>query len=502
MKSVDAPLWTDAIKSELASITENEVFELVPRSAAKHILGTRWVFVKKPRPGQDPLYKGRLVVRGFQQRPGIDYYDVFAPVVTYKSIRLIIAIAAQYGMFLHSMDVKTAFLHGTLEEDIFIEIPEGLPGDRSQHVVKLKRSLYGLKQAPRAWNNRLNTFLCSKLGFYCCDCDPGVYWLNGDPGFCILTTYVDDLLIAATSMALLQKVKDSLSAEFSMKDLGQCSSILSIDITQSSKGIAINQLTAIQNLLVKFGMESSNASDVPISASTRLGEVEPHMGKADPSEYRSLVGSLQYLALVSRPDIALATSSLASFNQEPLAKHMTAAKKVLKYLKGTAELSIHYLKGEQLTLTGYTDASFGLYSKESMTLGYVFVVNGGAITWKSTKKPLSSPPQSTVEAESTALTSGVREMIWLLDLLCELRLSVPQPTVFSDSEGTLSNMRTGAVTEANKHFKSTLKLPHYAFKSGVCRLEYISTCEQPADFLTKQLPVKSFVAHREAIGMK
>eukprot|EP01018_Ginkgo_biloba_P031340 Gb_07919 [translate_table: standard] len=261
-------------------------------------------------------YKARLVAKGFSQVAGIDYSETFAPVAKMTSIRLTLAIAATHGWVMHQMDVKSAFLHGDLEEEIYMEQPSRFVQDSS--LVCRLRSIYGLKQTPRAWYAKMDSFLLAS-GFTRCHSDPNVYFLQQDDSLLILVLYVDDLCITMSSPSIITMVKDALQDRFSMKYLGLLHYFLGIEISQSDSRITLAQPKYALDLLAQFHMTDCKPSLTPFLSRVKL-EADCSTPLVDATLYRQLVGSLIYLTH-SRPDISFAVGMVSRFMQEPHELH-------------------------------------------------------------------------------------------------------------------------------------------------------------------------------------
>ena len=221
MLSIDSTSWKKAVNSEIESILSNHTWELVDLPPGNKPLGSKWIFKRKMKDdGTIDKYKARLVVKGFRQKEGLDYFDTYSPVTRITSIRMLIALAAVYGLEIHQMDVKTAFLNGELEEEIYIEQPEGfvVPG-KEKKVCKLIKSLYGLKQAPKQWHAKFDQTMLSN-GFKINECDKCVYIKDTPNQEVILCLYVDDMLIMSKDIANIKATKRMLASKFDMKDLG------------------------------------------------------------------------------------------------------------------------------------------------------------------------------------------------------------------------------------------------------------------------------------------
>jgi hypothetical protein len=239
--SSDAEYWKGAIRSEMESIMVNETWEVIEHPAGCKPIGCKWIFKKKMRlDGTIDKYKARLVAKEFTHKKGEDYFDTYSPMARLTTIRLLIALAAFYGMHIHLMDVKTTFLNGELEEEIYMEQPDGfvVKGQESK-VCRLLKSLYGLKKAPKQWHEKFDQTLTS-VGFVANEADKCVYYRHGGGQMVILCLYVDDILIFGNT-AVIDEVKSFLSSCFDMKDLGEADVILNIKLTRNKNGIILNQ---------------------------------------------------------------------------------------------------------------------------------------------------------------------------------------------------------------------------------------------------------------------
>ena len=262
------------MKSEISSLHKNNTWTLVPRSEARNILTPKWVFRRKeiepPKGASTVKYKARLCARGFQQIYGIDYTETFSPVVTFTSIRTLLALVAAMDLELEQMDVVTAFLNGNLDEVIFMEQPQGFKDSKyPNHVCKLQKALYGLKQSPRQWNAKMDSFLVDKLGFVSTSADACLYVRHTGNQFEAISLYVDDLLIAGNDQSTISTIKNDLSTMFEMKDLGPAKLCIGLEITRnrSSRRLFLGQQKYISNILERFGMQSCKAVSTPMEIS-------------------------------------------------------------------------------------------------------------------------------------------------------------------------------------------------------------------------------------------
>eukprot|EP00253_Pinus_taeda_P003369 PITA_03369 len=270
------------------------------------------------------------------------------------SIRLTLSIAAAQRWEVHQMDVKNAFLHGDLSEEIYMEQPHGFIQDSSL-VCRLKKSLYGLKQAPRAWYAKMDSFLLSQ-NFERCKSDPNVYMLRTHDSLLILVLYVDDLLITGSSTSAIATVKRALHDRFLMTDMGPLHFFLGLEISQDATGIKLSQAKYARDLLERFRMANCKPAPTPFLSGVRL-EDGGDTALVDSTLYRQLVGSLLYLTH-SKPNLSYAVGAVSRYMQEPHELHWNAAKRILRYVQGTITFGIHYAAGSALNLLGFTDSEW------------------------------------------------------------------------------------------------------------------------------------------------
>ena len=289
--------------------------------------------------------------------------------------------------------------------------PEGFIAKGKEHLVcRLKKSIYGLKQSPRCWNSALDSQL-KKMGFVEADSDPCIYRASAGEMF-FIGVYVDDIVLAAKSEKRLNEVKKSLSERFDIKDMGMLHYFLGVKVIQNDdmNEVWIGQPAYSRNLLQKFGMESAKPVKTPVDTSTKLVKATGGEDSIDQQLYQSAVGSLLYLSVGTRPDMAYAVSNVAKFSSHPTNKHWVAVKRIMRYLKGTSDLGLLYTKEGSSKCVGYSDSDWGgdLDDRKS-TSGYLFLIGGGSVSWRSKKQ--SSVALSTAEAEYMALASAGQEAV-------------------------------------------------------------------------------------------
>ncbi|GJV14320.1 retrotransposon protein, putative, ty1-copia subclass [Tanacetum coccineum] len=438
MLDPDKVIWQGAMDEEMNSMKVNEVWtEVDPPSNAK-IVRSKWLFKKKTdMDGEVHTYKARLVAKGFTQTYGIDYEETFSPVADIRAIRILIAIAAYYDYEIWQMDVKTAFLNGRLDEDIYMEQPEGYVNPKyPNRVCKLQRSIYGLKQASRQWNKRFDEEI-KKFGFTQNRDEPCVYRKASGSNVVFLILYVDDILIMGNNIPRLKEVKDYLGKCFSMKDLGEAAYILGIKIyrDRSKRLIGLSQSAYIDKILKKFNMHNSKKGYLPMEVKHELSN---EMCASTPEEvaymkkvpYASAVGSIMYAVRCTRPDVAFAQNLVSRYQQNPGKLHWVAVKHILKYLRNTRDMFLVYggKPDTELNVTGFCDASWQCDKDDTKSqTGYVFVVNGGAVDWKSKKQ--TTIAMSATQAEYMAASEAAMEAVWIRKFVGDLGVmpSIKEP---------------------------------------------------------------------------
>ncbi len=462
------------------------------------MVGCRWVFRKKrDASGKVVRYKARVVAKGYAQREGVDYFETYAPVARYDTLRTLIANATQKGRVIHQLDVETAFLNGKLEEEVYMEQPQGFvePGKEGL-VCRLKRSIYGLKQSPRCWNLTLVQHM-KKKGFRQSDADPCVFY-KGDSVFAV---YVDDCVLIAPTMAEMVELKKSLSEGFKIKDLGPLHHLLGIRVVQGKDFTTLDQEVYIGDMLKEYGQENANPVATPADCNVHLETDDGFSQPVDRKAYQSLVGSLLYAAIATRPDIAHAVSTVCKFSSAPTEAHLTAARRILRYLKGTAGLRLRYQRSGSREVVGYSDADWASsVDDRRSTSGVLYMLAGGAITWVSKRQPTVA--LSTAEAEYTALCAASQEAVWLRRLMGELGFDPAASTdIYGDNQGALAIARNPVGHKRVKHFDIKLHFVREQLERKVINLHYLSTKELPADILTKAVPRDQFQFLRGKLGL-
>ncbi|KAH9291933.1 hypothetical protein KI387_042879, partial [Taxus chinensis] len=496
------PEWETAMQIEYDALIKNDTWKLVPLPPGKHPIGCKWVYkIKCKADGTLDKYKARLVAKGFSQQEGIDYEETFAPTAKMVTFRLLLAFAAQFGWKIYQMDVKSAFLNGDLEEEVYMTQPEGFQACGREHLVcRLIKSLYGLKQAPRAWYIKIDTHLRDS-GFKRSHSDPNLYVKSTNDDIVILIVYVDDLAITGSGDAAIHKVKSDLCTAFDMTDLGLLHYCLGVEFWQQDHLIFISQVKYATNLLQKFKMYDCNSSSTPMEVGLKLS-AHDDSPPVDETLYRQLVGSLIYLT-TTRPDLCFAVSYLSRFLSKPKLIHWGAAKRVLRYVKGTLDFGILYQRVADFTLIGYTDSDWGgSVDTRRSTTGYIFSLGSGVISWQSKLQPTVAI--SSTEAEYKAVVSAGCEAVWLRQILVDFQFSQVTATplsLFCDNQGVLKMVKNPIYHARTKHIEIHHHYIRQLVDSGEISLHFCPSQEQSADVMTKPLGAFLFVKFRDKLGI-
>lgn len=480
LSSPQAEHWRKAMDQEYYSLMKNNTWSLVDLPTNKRALPSKWVFkTKTNEAGQVVRFKARLVIKGFAQRKGIDYEEIYSPVVRYATIRLLVSLAAKHNMDIEQMDAVSAFLQGEIDADIYMAQPEMYM--QGSKVCHLHKSIYGLKQASRLWNTKLNNVLQS-IGMLQCKTDPCVYYNAEKNTF--IAVWVDDLLIFTSQQSIKEMLKNKLMHHFEMKDLGKASQCLGFNITRAENLIALDQRKYISEVLDKYKMSECNAVKTPIEVAQKFNnDVKAEVRTDYP--YRQIIGCLLYIAQGTRPDIAFAVNTLSRYNNEPKTEHVMAVKRLLRYLQGTKDLKLIYTKDGNASITGYCDADWAsdVHDRKSCT-GYIFLLQGGAVSWSSRKQ--QTVALSTAEAEYMAMSAAAQEALWLRQLGGELGCQLSEPLViFSDSQSAIKLSLNDCYLPRTKH----IDIRHHFLKQHVINCDinfcYCKGNEMIADILTK-----------------
>ncbi|WVY89239.1 hypothetical protein V8G54_034753 [Vigna mungo] len=464
------PIWRAAMTEELRSIEKNKTWKLMDLPHGKQSIDV-WIFKTKVNPDGSVLkHKARLVAKGFLQKEGVDFTEVFAPIARLETICIVVSIACFNKWNLFALDVKSAFLHGFLEEE----------KGKEHQAYKLDKALYGLRQALRAWNKRINVFFDSK-GFERCLMEHNLYVkTNKDNNVLIVCPYVDDLLLTGSSLEELEEFKQQMQTEFDMTDMGELRYFLGMEFSKTSVGLLMHQRKYVKDILSRFMMNKCNEAETPLEVGKKL-RINAGEEGVDRTRYKQLVGSLRFLCN-SRPDIMFGVGLLSRFMSDPKKSHMTAAKRMLRYIKGTEDFGILFQQGQKcgdLKLVGYTDADFGGDEDDrKSTSGSIFFIHGAPVSWSSKKHNV------------IALSSYESEYV----VGC-LVLNMDNTSAINLAKNPISHGRS-------KHIDIKYHFLRDMVNKGKIDLKHCRTELQLADIFTKSLNQERFKFLRSSIGVQ
>lgn len=482
--------WRQSMKEEIRALENNGTWTLELLPPGKKALGSQWVYrTKFLSNGEIERLKSRLVVLGNHQQAGIDYTETFAPVAKMTTVRIFLAIAASKNWELHQMDVHNAFLHGDLDEEVYMKLPPGFECSDPNMVCRLRKSLYGLKQAPRCWFAKLVTAL-KEYGFLQSYSDYSLFTYTKTGIQINVLVYVDDIVISGNDSAALCTFKSYLSDCFKMKDLGPLKYFLGIEVARSSAGLFLYQRKYTLDIISEAGLLGAKPSGFPIEQNHKLGLASGDLLE-DPESYRRLVGRLIYLA-VTRPDLAYSVHILSQFMQEPRTEHWEAALRVVRYLKGTPGQGILLSADCDLTLQGWCDSDWAAcpLTRRSLT-GWLVFLGKSPVSWKTKKQHTVS--RSSAEAEYRSMATITCELKWLKGLLLSLGVHHPKAIkLFCDSQSALHIAKNPVFHERTKHIEVDCHFVRDAINEGLISPSHVPTSSQLADIFTKALGKMQF----------
>ena len=401
------------------------------------------------------------------------------------------------------MDVKTAFLNGDLNEEIYMDQPEGFiqPGLENK-VCKLNKSLYGLKQAPKQWHEKFDQCVLTN-GFRSNESDKCIYYKSFGDSHVIICLYVDDLLIFGTNMQVIEVTKALLKSNFEMKDLGEANVILGMKITKNSEGIFIDQSHYIEKIFKKYNYFDCKPVCTPFDSHVCLFPTKNDSDVINQKEYASIIGSLRYATDCTRPDIAYAVGVLSRFTSKPNFTHWNAIHRIMRYLKRTLDYGLFYKKYPAV-LEGFSDADWSSQSSDSLSnTGYLFTLGGGAICWRSKKQHIIA--KSTMEAELIALASACEEAGWLRDLLSEIPMwnkPIPPVLIHCDSTAAIGRVHNKYYNGKSRSIRRKHSTVRSYLNNGSLTIDFVRSGDNLADQLTKALAREKIWKASREIGLK
>jgi len=510
-QSEDWKHWKEAIIKEVTSLVDTRT--LVPMLTPTGVkpIGLKWVFkIKEAMDGSIERYKVRCTALGNLQKYGVDFDETFSPVVRMKTLRSLMAISAVRGYHLHGMDIETAFLYGDLDPSdpiVYVKVPEMFPlppelepyRGSERICCKVGKSIYGLKQSPRAFNKTFDKYMCKHLGFTRSKNDACLYEKEEFGETIFVAVFVDDLVMAGSSEAVIERFKQELSRKFRMKDLGVLTRILGMEVNYfDDHTLSLTQKKYINETLVRFHMSECREASTPMEPGMVLSKQMSPKTQAERLEaakfpYRELVGTLLYLSTHTRIDIAYTVSQLSRFMDSHGSGHHKAALHCLRYLKGTVDKGVTYGTDKSEQLIGFSDSDWAkcIDTGRSVT-GYVFYLGGGPITWTSKTQPTVA--QSSTEAELMAATFTSKEAVHLRQLCYDLKIDCDDPTIIcEDNQGAIALSLNPVFHERTKHIRVKYFYVRECVQEGEVKLHYVRTDKQLADVLTKATSKGIFV---------
>ncbi|UYV80677.1 hypothetical protein LAZ67_19001352, partial [Cordylochernes scorpioides] len=458
LPKIEREKWLQAMNEELNSLEKNNVWELTPLPKDKKIIGCEWTYKQKLNSkGEIERYKARLVAKGFNQKFGRDYEETFAPIVKHSTIRAFLAASVYKGMQVIHLDVKTAFLHGDLDKELYMELPEGL------HTKQTNKSIV----------------------------DPCLFTKNEENHSIYLILYVDDMLLASDFEIIIQNTVKTLEKEFEIKNLGDPTQFIGIEISRNREGeLLLSQKNKIQELVERYNLQEAKPTFTPMESG--YPGISDEKLLPNNVQYQQLIGSLLYLSVVSRPDIAAPVCILSSRNQNPRNCDWNAAKRIVRFLKTTKELELRISNQKPPTLEAYSDATWASDNTDRKSLsGNLFLLGSNPISWMTGKQGCVS--LSSTEAELISAAEASQELLWLLDLLKDLELEQKAPIYFhQDNQSCLKICSSEKVSSRTKHIATKIHHLKDLQKKTVIKMIYCPTGDMKADILTKPLPRPTF----------
>lgn len=526
MVSPDGEKWRAATLAEFDGCVAQRTWVLVKRSSlhsSTNIIPVKWVFkIKTDENGVVTKYKARITPKGFRQRHGVDYFEVFANTGKYKTLRVALSIAARRNMELRQLDVPQAFTQADLQEDVYMEMPEGFQVEGM--VCHLLKSLYGLKQSPRNWWLLVSEFILVHMGWKATVSDPCLFHKTSRTGqLMLLFLFVDDMQVGfqAEDEAEWEESHAQLKQRFNITNLGESKFMLGMRITRDRRArtITLDQELYLTKALEKFGLDQCKTAPTPGVVTSSRSASEPTGEKSsaarttlhlrgggesdqeliDEKLYQEKVGTLLYAAISTRPDISHAVNKLAQHMQAPTAVDGRACDRVFRYLAGTKTLGLLFGRsgvssGMGALVSAYADSDWGSDPSDRKSItGWVAMLSGDPISWASKKQKVVS--QSSCEAELYAGAAAINEIKWLRGLLDELSIAdAHSPILFGDNQSAQSLSRNGIKSERTKHIDIKYHFVTDEVARGNVQLQWIPTTEQLADVLTKALGAQQHTA--------
>lgn len=499
----DWPEWDKAMRAEIAQHQRLKTYELVDLPKGRKAIRCRWhLHIKTNSQGEIVKYKARLIAQGFTQTEGEDYFETYAPVSRQESLRALTAFAALHRFHIHQLDVVAAYLHSTLEEEIYMKQPPEFD-DGTGRVCRVIKAIYGLKQPGRTWNAKLNAdFAAMQLRQLTADSCVYTRTLDNAPIF--IVNHVDDMSVMASTLTTITRIKTMIASRLEVSHLGEIQQYIGIefDIDRERGIYSIHQTAYVTKIIDRFGMLDSKPVRTPLDYDAHLTATPTDVEPDHSFPYAMAIGSLMYAAVGTRPDISFAIQYLAQFTSRPSAAHITAVKRIFRYLNGTRNLRLTYRSGGSNTLEGFTDADWATSAVDRRSVaGYIFTLAGGAISWSSAKQ--RSVATSSMESEYMALAHATKEAIWLRFLFHDLGLLSDGPTpLHADNQAAISYAHNDQFHKRSKHIDVRYHFTREHLISNEISVPYCASEDNFADLFMKALARPSHETQVARIGLR
>ena len=506
----DWPGFREAMGVEVDMLQKMGTWTLVKRDLSKNVLQGTWAFKRKRYPdGRMRKLKARFCVRGDQQIEGVDFFESYAPVVQWSTVRVILILVLKFGLATRQVDFNNAFAQADCKEEVYVECPRGFePSEGEDMVLRLNKSLYGLRQAPKTFYDHMVSGLVAQ-GFKVSKNDPCLY-IHPEM---IAISWVDDVVFVAHDSkkieAMIQKLKD---AGYDLDTEGEISAFLGIQIDKVQDSFSLTQTGLISKIIKYARMEDCNSDRTPASTSALGSDVDGELwiDSKEGFEYASAVGMLLYLANNTRPDIAFAVHQCARFTHAPRLSHAKALKRIVRYLQGTKDKGLIFAPTNELVVDCYVDADFaGLWKSEDdqdpvcvkSRTGYVLEFAGCPLSW--TSKLQTEIALSTMESEYIALSQAMRELIPVRRVINEVAACISPgevastkcrtfSKVYEDNSSALLMANVPRITPRNRHFAVKYHFFRENIRLGEIEMVKVESENQKADCLTKGLVPELF----------
>ncbi|GJU45283.1 retrovirus-related pol polyprotein from transposon TNT 1-94 [Tanacetum coccineum] len=490
--------WTMAMQEELNQFKTNDVWSLVPPPKNQTIIGTKVFKNKLDKNGIVSRNKARLVAQGYNQQERIDFDETYAHVARLESIRILLAYTCAHDFKLFQMDVKSSFLNGFINEEVYVAQPLGFVDfEKPNHIFKLKKALYGLKQAPKAWYDRLKTFLLDYL-YTMGLVDNTLFTKKRNSHIIIVQIYVDDIVFGSTCQELCDDFSKIMHDEFEMSMMGELNFFLGLQSKQLEDGIFFNQSKYVKEMLKKFSLEDSKPIKTHMSSETKLTRDEDGE-PIDDAKYRGMIGSLLYLT-ASRPDIMFSVCLCACFQEAPKTSHLESVKRIFRYIKGTSHLGLWYPKGTGLKTIIYADSDHaGDYVNRKNTSGICTFVGCCLTSWFSKKQ--TTLAISTTEAEYVSAEKACQQALWMKQALVDYDIKLDDIPVLCDNKGAIDLSKNHVLLSRTKHIEIRHHFLRENVQKGNITIEKVNSEDNIADILTKPLKREPFNLLRLGLGL-